>query len=50
MGLIHVTASLKALGQTNGPYEAQFLVDTGTTDSRPPDIRVLIFDGFGVAG
>jgi len=40
MGLIHVTASLKALGQTNGPYEAQFLVDTGATDSRAPSVEL----------
>ena len=36
MGLIHVTVSMKALGRSNGPYEAEFLVDTGATDSLVP--------------
>jgi len=36
MGLIHVTVSLTALGRANGPYEAEFLVDTGVTDSLVP--------------
>jgi len=33
MGPTHVTVSLKALGARNGAFEADFLVDTGATDS-----------------
>jgi clan AA aspartic protease len=40
MGLIHVTVSLKALGQADGPYEAEFLVDTGATDSLAPSVEL----------
>ncbi len=36
MGLTHVTVSMKALGAPNGTYEADFLVDTGATDSLAP--------------
>jgi clan AA aspartic protease len=36
MGLTHVTVSLKAPGAQNGAYEADFLVDTGATDSFAP--------------
>lgn len=36
MGLTHVTVTLKALGATNGTYEAEFLVDTGATDTLVP--------------
>jgi clan AA aspartic protease len=36
MGLTHVTAALKAFGPPNGIYEADFLVDTGATDSLAP--------------
>lgn len=36
MGLTHVTVTLKALGSSNGIYEADFLVDTGATDSLAP--------------
>jgi clan AA aspartic protease len=36
MGLTHVTVSLKALGSQNGVFEADFLVDTGATDSLAP--------------
>jgi clan AA aspartic protease len=36
MGLTHVTVSLKAFGSSNGIYEADFLVDTGATDSLAP--------------
>jgi len=36
MGLMHVTVSLKAFGSSNGIYEADFLVDTGATDSLAP--------------
>jgi clan AA aspartic protease len=37
MGLTHVTVSLKSIGPPNGTYEAEFLVDTGATDSLAPD-------------
>jgi clan AA aspartic protease len=36
MGLTHVTVRLKSLGTPNGAYEADFLVDTGATDSLAP--------------
>ena len=36
MGLIHVTVALKAFERPNGSYEAEFLVDTGATDSLAP--------------
>jgi clan AA aspartic protease len=36
MGLTHVTVALKALGAAAGTYEADFLVDTGATDSLAP--------------
>ncbi|MGI9067094.1 MAG: clan AA aspartic protease [Pyrinomonadaceae bacterium] len=36
MGLIHVTVKLRNLGSANGAYEAEFLVDTGATDSLVP--------------
>lgn len=36
MGLTHITVRLKSLGSSNGTYEAQFLVDTGATDSLAP--------------
>ena len=36
MGLIHLTVSLKAPGNSNSSYEALFLVDTGATDSMAP--------------
>jgi len=36
MGLTHVTVALKGFGSENGTYEAEFLVDTGTTDSLAP--------------
>ena len=36
MGLTHVTVKLKSLGAANGTYEADFLVDTGATDSLAP--------------
>ena len=40
MGLIHVTASVKALGKTDGPYEAEFLVGSGATDSLAPSVEL----------
>jgi len=36
MGLTHVTVTLKAFESPNGTYEADFLVDTGATDSLAP--------------
>ena len=36
MGLTHVTVSLRSLSAANGTYEADFLVDTGATDSLAP--------------
>ncbi len=33
MGLTHVKVRLRSLSTTNGSYEAEFLVDTGATDS-----------------
>jgi clan AA aspartic protease len=36
MGLIHITVRVKKLAETNDGYEADFLVDTGATDSLAP--------------
>lgn len=36
MGLIHVMVALRSLGSSNGSYAADFLVDTGATDSLAP--------------
>ncbi len=36
MGLIHVTVSLRASEKSRKKYEADFLVDTGATDSMAP--------------
>ncbi len=36
MGLTHVTVRLRNLATPNGGYEADFLVDTGATDSLAP--------------
>lgn len=36
MGLTHVTVSLKATSGNGSSYEADFLVDTGATDSMAP--------------
>ncbi|MCX8103897.1 MAG: retroviral-like aspartic protease family protein [Candidatus Bipolaricaulota bacterium] len=36
MGLTHVTVTLRALGPGGGSYQADFLVDTGATDSLAP--------------
>lgn len=36
MGLTHVTVRLRSLATANGGYEADFLVDTGATDSLAP--------------
>ena len=36
MGLVHVTVSLRASEKSRKNYEADFLVDTGTTDSMAP--------------
>src|SRR5260370_7360530 len=37
MGLTPVTVALKSFGVSNGSYEADFLVDTGATDSLAPE-------------
>lgn len=36
MGLIHVAVTLKAFGAAEATYAANFLVDTGATDSLAP--------------
>ena len=36
MGLIRITVKLRNLRSANGTYEAEFLVDTGATDSLVP--------------
>jgi clan AA aspartic protease len=36
MGLTHVTVRVRSLAAANGGYEADFLVDTGGTDSLAP--------------
>lgn len=36
MGLIHVTVALTSFDPPGGKYEADFLVDTGATDSLAP--------------
>lgn len=36
MGLTHVTVALRGLRSQDGSYEADFLVDTGATDSLAP--------------
>lgn len=36
MGLTHVTVTLRGLGSSDGAYEADFLIDTGATDSLAP--------------
>jgi clan AA aspartic protease len=36
MGLIHVTVTLRRVDAPGGSYEADFLVDTGATDSVAP--------------
>ena len=40
MGLTHVTVKLRSLGESNGGYEADFLVDTGATDSLAPEAEL----------
>ena len=40
MGLTHVTVSLKKPGTKNGAFEADFLVDTGATDSLAPGVAL----------
>jgi clan AA aspartic protease len=36
MGLIHVTVTVRGFGEPAASYEADFLVDTGATDSMAP--------------
>src|SRR5437879_4016551 len=40
MGLIHVTVSLRATQKARKKYEADFLVDTGATDSMAPAAKL----------
>ena len=41
MGLTHVTVRLRTLAAANGGYEADFLVDTGATDSLAPRTELI---------
>src|SRR5437588_8377535 len=36
MGLTRITVALRGMSSSNGTYEAEFLVDTGATDSLTP--------------
>ncbi|MBT8419822.1 MAG: clan AA aspartic protease [Gammaproteobacteria bacterium] len=36
MGVTHVTTEVFNLARTNGPYESEFLVDTGSIDCMAP--------------
>ena len=49
MGLTHVTVTLKPFGDRIGLYEADFLVDTGATDSLAPggELRKIGFEPVG---
>jgi clan AA aspartic protease len=40
MGAIHVTVTLRATSKSRKKYEADFLVDTGATDSLAPASRL----------
>lgn len=40
MGLTHVTVALRGMNGSPGRYEADFLVDTGATDSMVPASRL----------
>jgi clan AA aspartic protease len=40
MGLIHVTVTLRASAKSRRKYEADFLVDTGATDSMAPGTKL----------
>ena len=40
MGLTHITVKLRSPGSSNGTYEAEFLVDTGATDSVAPSAEL----------
>jgi clan AA aspartic protease len=40
LGVTHVTVALRSLGASNGAYEADFLVDTGATDSLAPETEL----------
>lgn len=41
MGLIHVTVTLRAAQKSRKKYEADFLVDTGATDSMAPASKLV---------
>jgi clan AA aspartic protease len=40
MGVTHVTVTLKSFGPPSGAYQADFLVDTGATDSLAPTVEL----------
>jgi clan AA aspartic protease len=40
MGLTHVTVKISGLASANAAYEADFLVDTGATDSLAPNAEL----------
>ncbi len=40
MGLIHVTVAMRSLPKSRKKYEADFLVDTGATDSLAPSSKL----------
>jgi len=40
MGLIHVTVTLRTTAKSRKKYEAEFLVDTGATDSMAPAAKL----------
>ena len=52
MGRIHVTVALKNLSPPTGTYEADFLVDTGATDSMAPaaELRKIGVEPEGTMG
>ena len=52
MGRIHVTVALKNLSVPNGTYEADFLEDTGATDSLAPaaELRKIGLEPKGTMG
>jgi len=44
MGLTRVTVKLTSLSLPNGAYEAEFLIDTGVTDSLVPAYGLIEFE------
>jgi hypothetical protein len=49
MGLIHVTVTLRRLEGADASYEADFLVDTGATDSMATFGLVTALESVGIA-